>query len=133
ALPPDLSVIAKAREGGPSYIYSLLSGFEPPPPGLTVPAGKYYNPYFPGDLGSFWKGSGPAPKGGFISMPPPLANGKVTFDDGKPSTVAEQAKDISAFLAWAAEPKMEERKRFGLGAMIYLLIFTGLLYASYRR
>jgi ubiquinol-cytochrome c reductase cytochrome c1 subunit len=134
ALPPDLSVIAKAREGGPAYIYSLLSGFASPPAGLTAPPpGKYYNPYFPGDLGSFWKGSGPAPKGGFISMPPPLAPNKVTFDDGTPSTVAQQAKDVAAFLAWAAEPKMEERKRFGFGAMIYLSIFTGLLYASYRR
>jgi ubiquinol-cytochrome c reductase cytochrome c1 subunit len=133
ALPPDLSVIAKAREGGPAYIYSLLSGFGPAPAGLEVPAGKYYNPFFPGDLGSFWKGQGPAPKGGFISMPPPLAPNKVTFDDGSPSTINQQAKDVAAFLAWAAEPKMEERKRFGLGAMIYLLIFTGLLYASYRR
>jgi ubiquinol-cytochrome c reductase cytochrome c1 subunit len=134
ALPPDLSVIAKAREGGPAYVYSLLSGYHEPPAGLTVPAGKYYNPYFPGDLSSFW--SGPhdkTPKGGFISMPPPLAQGKVTFDDGSPSTVAEQAKDVAAFLAWASEPKMEERKRFGLGVMIYLVIFAGLLYASYRR
>jgi ubiquinol-cytochrome c reductase cytochrome c1 subunit len=126
-------VIAKAREGGPAYIYSLLSGFGPAPAGLTVPAGKYYNPFFPGDLSSFWKGSGPAPKGGFISMPPPLAANKVTFDDNTPSTVNQQAKDVAAFLAWAAEPKLEERKRFGLGAMIYLFIFTGLLYASYRR
>ena len=134
ALPPDLSVIAKAREGGPAYIYSLLSGFGPAPAGLTVPAGKYYNPYFPGDLSSFWTGAkDKVPKGGFISMPPPLAPGKVTFDDGAPSTVQEQAKDVAAFLAWAAEPKMEERKRFGFGAMIYLLIFAGLLYATYRK
>ena len=133
ALPPDLSVIAKAREGGPAYIYSLLTGYTPPPAGLTVPAGKYYNPYFPGDLSSFWHGQGPVPKGGFISMPPPLGPNKVTFDDGTPSTVAQEAKDVAAFLAWAAEPKMEERKQFGLGAMIYLLILTGLLYASYRR
>ena len=134
ALPPDLSVIAKAREGGPAYIYSLLSGFEPAPAGLTVPAGKYYNPYFPGDLSSFWKGpKDQVPKGGFISMPPPLAPNKVTFDDGTPSTVPNEARDVAAFLTWAAEPKMEERKQFGLGAMIYLAIFTGLLYASYRR
>ena len=134
ALPPDLSVIAKAREGGPAYVYSLLSGFAAAPAGLTVPPGKYYDPYFPGDLSSFWKGpTGKVPEGGFISMPPPLAPNKVTFDDGTPSSVDHQAKDVAAFLAWAAEPKMEERKRFGLGAMIYLLIFTGLLYASYRR
>ena len=133
ALPPDQSVIAKAREGGPAYIYSLLTGYTPPPAGLTVPAGKYYNPFFPGDLSSFWHGQGPVPKGGFISMPQPLAPNKVSFDDGTASSLSNQARDVSAFLAWAAEPKMEERKQFGLGAMIYLLILTGLLYASYRR
>ena len=132
ALPPDLSVIAKAREGGPAYVYSLLSGFEPAPAGLTVPAGKYYNPYFPGDLSSFWKGQGPAPKGGFISMPPPLTDGKVTFDDGTKSTVPQEARDVVAFLIWASEPKAEERKQFGFGAMIYLIIFSGLLWFSYR-
>ena len=132
--PPDLSVMAKAREGGPAYIYSLLTGFVTPPPRLNVMAGRYYNPYFPGDVSSFWTGpTNQVPKGGFIGMPPPLAPDKVTFDDGTPSTVANQARDVAAFLAWAAEPKLEERKQFGLGAMIYLLIFTGLLYASYRR
>ena len=133
ALPPDLSVIIKAREEGPQYIYSLLSGYPATPPaGLDVAPGKFYNPYYPGDLGAFWKGHGPAPKGGLISMPPPLAPGKVTFDDGKPSTVDQQARDVVAFLTWASEPKMEERKQFGLGAMIYLLIFSGLLWGSYR-
>jgi ubiquinol-cytochrome c reductase cytochrome c1 subunit len=134
ALPPDLSVITKAREGGPAYIYSLLTGFRNPPPGLTLPPGKYYNPWFPGDLTSNWSGpKDKVPPGGSIGMPPPLAPGKVTFDDGKPSTVEQQAKDVSAFLAWAAEPKMEERKQFGLGAMIYLLIFSILLWFSYRK
>jgi len=132
--PPDLSVMAKAREGGPAYIYSILTGFVPAPRGLNVMAGRYYNPYYPGDVSSFWTGpKDQVPKGGFIAMPPPLAPNKVTFDDGTPSTVANEARDVAAFLAWAAEPKMEERKEFGLGAMIYLLIFTGLLYASYRR
>ena len=134
ALPPDLSVIAKAREGGPSYIYSILSGYHEPPAGLQVPAGKHYNPYFPGDLSSFWTGpKDKVPHGGFIAMPPPLTDNKVTFDDGTKATVPQEAKDVAAFLAWAAEPKMEERKQFGLGAMIYLLIFAGLLYASYKR
>ncbi|HZZ33327.1 MAG TPA: cytochrome c1, partial [Phenylobacterium sp.] len=107
--------------------------FKAPPAGMTLPAGKYYDPYYPGDLTSAWHGKGPPPEGGAISMPPPLTDGKVTFDDGKPSTVKEEAYDVAAFLAWAAEPKMEERKAFGLGAMIYLLIFSGLLYASYRK
>ena len=134
ALPPDLSVIAKARAGGASYIYSLLSGYVNPPPGLNVPAGQYYNPYMPGDVSPFFTGSHDhVPPGGFLAMPPQLAPNKVTYDDGTPSTIDNQAKDVAAFLMWAAEPKMEERKRFGLGAMIYLLIFTGLLYASYRK
>jgi len=134
ALPPDLSVIAKARHGGAHYIYSLLSGYVDPPKGLTVPPGQHFNPYFSGDLTSYWAGShDTVPKGGFLAMPPQLTPGKVTFDDGTPSTVDQQAKDVAAFLAWAAEPKMEERKAFGFGAMIYLLILTGLLYASYRR
>lgn len=134
ALPPDLSDMAKAREGGPAYIYSILTGYHAAPAGLEVPAGKFYNPYMPGDLSGFWKGDPKdVPKGGFIAMPPPLAADKVSFDDGTKSTLEQQAKDVSAFLAWAAEPKMEERKSFGLAAMIYLLIFSGLLYVSYRR
>jgi len=134
AAPPDLSVITKAREEGPAYVYSLLSGYPAAPPaGLTVDPTKHYNPYYPGDLSSFWKGKGHAPPGGLIAMPPPLAPGKVTFDDGKPSTVDQQARDVTAFLTWAAEPKVEERKQFGLGAMIYLLVFSGLLWASYRK
>jgi len=132
--PPDLSVMAKAREGGPAYIYSLLTGFRNPPPGLTPMAGKYYNPYFAGDVTGNWTGAkDKVPVGGFIGMPPPLTDGKVTFDDGTKSTVKQEATDVAAFLAWAAEPKAEERKAFGLGAMIYLLIFSGLLFASYRR
>ncbi|MCI3131289.1 cytochrome c1 [Phenylobacterium aquaticum] len=134
ALPPDLSTMAKAREGGPRYIYSLLTGYEEAPAGLTLPAGKHYNPYFPGDLSGSW--AGPAtkvPEGGAIGMPPPLAADKVTFDDGTKATLEQEAKDVAAFLTWASEPKMEERKSFGLAAMIYLLIFTGLLYASYKR
>ncbi len=134
ALPPDLSDMAKAREGGPAYIYSLLTGYEEAPKGLTMPAGKHYNPYFPGDLSGSWKGDPNAvPKGGALGMPPPLAPDKVTFDDGTKSTVDQQAKDVAAFLTWASEPKMEERKSFGVAAMIYLLIFSGLLYVSYRR
>lgn len=132
--PPDLSVMAKAREGGPAYIYSLLTGFRNPPAGLTPMTGKYYDPYFAGDVSGNWTGhKDQVPVGGFIGMPPPLTDGKVTFDDGTKSTVAQEARDVSAFLAWASDPKAEERKAFGLGAMIYLLIFSGLLYASYRK
>lgn len=134
ALPPDLSVIAKARSGGPRYIYSLLTGYAAPPAGLTVPAGSYYNQYFPGDLTASWSGDhAHVPAGGFLAMAPPIQPDQVSFDDGTKSTVAQQAKDVTAFLAWAAEPKMQERKQFGFAAMIYLLIFTVLLWFSYRR
>jgi ubiquinol-cytochrome c reductase cytochrome c1 subunit len=133
ALPPDLSVIAKGREHGPDYIYSLLSGYQPPPAGLTVPPGKYYNPYMPGDLASFWKGDPKkVPEGGFISMPFQLAPGRVTFDDGTPSTTKQQAKDVAAFLMWTAEPMMEQRKQMGLAVMIFLLLFAVVVYGAYR-
>lgn len=134
ALPPDLSLIAKARHGGPAYVYSILTGFVTPPAGLNVPVGRYYNPYMAGDVSSAWTGDPHhVPQGGFIAMPPPLTAGKVTFDDGTPSTLDQEAKDVSAFLMWAAEPKMEDRKQMGFAVLIYLVLFAGLLYASYRR
>ena len=134
AMPPDLSVIAKARHGGAGYLYSLLTGYVATPAGLTVGEGKFYNPYFPGDLTSSWTGDKDhVPQGGIIAMPPPLEAGKVTFDDGTPSTVHNQAKDVAAFLAWISDPKATERKQTGLVVMIYLLLLTGLTYASYRK
>lgn len=120
AYPPDLSVMAKARHNGPQYIYSLLTGYKNPPAGLKVGVGQHYNPYMAGDVTASW--SGPhdkVPPGGFIAMAPPLAAGQVTFDDGTKSTLEQQAKDVAAFIAWASEPKMEERKAFGMAAMIY--------------
>jgi ubiquinol-cytochrome c reductase cytochrome c1 subunit len=131
--PPDLSLMAKAREDGPRYIYSVLTGYVTPPAGLKVPAGKYYNPYFPGDVGSYW--SGPAdkvPEGGVINMPLQLTANRVTFDDGVAATPEQEAKDVVAFLAWAAEPHQEERKKMGVAVMLYLLLFAGVVYASYR-
>ena len=133
ALPPDLSLIIKAREDGPRYVYSILTGYVPTPHGLKVPAGKFYNPYMPGDMGSYW--SGPAdkiPVGGFIGMPLQLTANRVTFDDGVAATPEQEAKDVVAFLAWASEPHQEERKKMGFAVMLYLLLFTGVLYASYR-
>ena len=134
ALPPDLSVISKARENGPNYIYSLLSGYPAhTPKGLTVPAGKYYNPYFPGDLASFWSGpKDQVPKGGFIAMPFQLTPNRVTFDDGTKATTPQEAHDVATFLDWASDPKQEERKQTGLAVMIYLLVFAGVVYGSYR-
>ena len=132
--PPDLSVMARAREGGPQYIYSILTGYADPPKGLKVPTGQYYNPYMLGDLGADWSGSkATVPVGGVILMPFQLVPGRVTFDDGTPSTTEQQAKDVATFLAWAAEPKQVERKEAGLAVMIYLILFSGILYLSYRR
>jgi ubiquinol-cytochrome c reductase cytochrome c1 subunit len=135
ALPPDMSLLAAAREGGPNYIYSLLTSYAPTPAGIkNPPPGKYYNPIYQGDLSSMWGGDpDKVPVGGFISMPPPLVAGKVTFDDGTPSTLNQQAKDVAAFLNWASDPHMDQRKQTGMAVLVYLLIFAGLLYASYRQ
>ncbi|HKB95608.1 MAG TPA: cytochrome c1 [Rhizomicrobium sp.] len=119
ALPPDLSMVVKAREGGPQYVYSILTGFhEKPPAGFKVTEGKYFNPYFEG-----WN----------ISMPPPLNANSVTYSDGTKATIEQEAHDVVTFLTWAAEPKMEERKRIGFGVMIFLLALAGLLFAAYRK
>jgi ubiquinol-cytochrome c reductase cytochrome c1 subunit len=122
ALPPDLSDMAKAREGGPAYIYSLLTGFQDPPANLPKDSrpgpNLHYNPYF-ANLN--------------IAMPPPLtATGQVTYADGKPATVDQMAQDVSAFLAWTAEPKMEARKKTGMSTVIFLLFLTVLTYLAYR-
>ncbi len=119
ALPPDLSLIVKARAGGADYIFSLLTGFRhKPPKGFKVLDGKYYNPYFAGRN---------------ISMPPPLAAGSVSFADGAKSSVTNEARDVVTFLSWAAEPKLEERHRMGLEVMAFLLLLAGLLFLVYRK
>src|SRR5690606_11401848 len=122
ALPPDLSLITKAREGGAPYIHSLLVGYRNPPanlPDALKPSpGLHYNPYF-ANLN--------------IAMPPPLvADGQVTYADGTTATVGQMSRDVSAFLVWTAEPKMENRKRTGLAVMGFLLIATILAYFAYR-
>jgi len=118
AYPPDLSLIVKARAGGENYLYSLLVGYEEPPAGVTVPDGMYYNKYFPGH---------------FIAMPPILQPDGVTYADGTRATVGQQARDVTQFLAWLAEPKLEERKATGIKVMLFLIVLTGLLYAYNRR
>ncbi len=134
ALPPDLSTIIKAREDGPRYVYSILTGYVPAPAGLTVPPGKYYNPYMPGDLGSYWSGpKDKTPKGAFIAMPFQLTPDRVTFDDGVKSTTEQEAKDVVAFLTWVSDPHQVERKKTGFAVVIYLLLLAGIVYASYRR
>ena len=118
ALPPDLSLIIKAREGHEDYVYSILTSFGQPPAGSKMAPGMNYNPMFPGRQ---------------IAMPPPLSNGSVTYADGTPNTVDQEARDVVTFLSWASEPKMEERKRTGFNVMIFLIGFTTLLYFTYRR
>jgi ubiquinol-cytochrome c reductase cytochrome c1 subunit len=118
ALPPDLSLIVKARSGNQDYVYSILTGFgQTPPANERVAQGLFYNPYFPRHQ---------------IAMPPPLTNGSVTFADGTPNTLDQEAHDVVTFLAWASEPKMDERKRMGFAVMLYLILLTVLLFLSYR-
>ncbi|MEE8623234.1 MAG: cytochrome c1, partial [Alphaproteobacteria bacterium] len=83
-----------------------------------VPDGMFYNAYFPGNQ---------------IAMPPPLFEDGVTFADGTPATVPQMARDVTTFLAWAAEPEMEERKELGIKVILFLLVLTGLLYALKRK
>ena len=138
AYPPDMSVIAKARtyergfpwfvfdalpftqyqEHGPDYIHALLTGYAQAPAGMTMPAGMNYNKFFPGHM---------------IGMPPPLQEGQVTYDDGTKGTIDQYGKDVSAFLAWAAEPHMEARKRIGLQVMAFLILFAGLVYFTKKK
>ncbi|MBB4272493.1 cytochrome c1 [Rhizobium mongolense] len=136
AAPPDFSLIAKARgitrgfpqfvfdiftqyqEGGPDYIYSLLTGYEEPPAGFQVPEGAHYNPYFNAAAA--------------FAMPKPLSDDQVTYDDGTPQTVDQYSKDVSAFLMWAAEPHLEERKSTGFMVIVFLLIFSGLIFLTKR-
>ena len=133
AAPPDLSVMAKARHDGANYIYSLLSGYRAAPAGLEIRAGQHYNPYMAGDLTPFWKGEGHVPAGGFIAMPPPLRDGQVTYDDGTAQTVDQYSKDVAAFIAWASDPRQVQRKQTGVGVLIFLALFAGITYLSYRR
>lgn len=133
ALPPDFSVIAKARtvatpfpwwilnyftgysEGGPDYIYALLTGYhETPPEGTEIPEGKYYNEVFPGHA---------------IGMAPPLADGAVDYEgDEFPETLDQYARDVAAFLMWVAEPHLVARKEAGFRVILFLVLFAGLMW-----
>jgi ubiquinol-cytochrome c reductase cytochrome c1 subunit len=138
AAPPDFSLIAKARgvergfprfvfdiftqyaEGGPDYIHALLTGYDQEPPaGMEIAEGTYYNPYFISSKS--------------LAMAPPLSDGQVTYDDGSPETVDQYARDVAAFLMWAAEPHLEARKRTGFSVMAFMILFTGLVYLTKRK
>jgi cytochrome c1 len=140
--PPDLSLIAKARtyergfpwwitdvfmqyaENGPDYLTALLMGYTEPPAGFEVPAGGHYNVYYPGHI---------------IAMPNPLSDGQVDYLDTEagqpqvPETVEQYARDVTAFLTWAAEPHLEARKRLGFQAMLFLIVLAGLLYFTKKK
>jgi ubiquinol-cytochrome c reductase cytochrome c1 subunit len=118
ALPPDLSLIVNAREGGPDHVYAILNGFKPPPSGFTVPPGRYYNEYFPGHL---------------IAMPPILTDGAVTYADGTKATLPQMAHDVATFLAWASQPNLETRHRTGAKVFLFLIVAVGVFYAAKRK
>jgi ubiquinol-cytochrome c reductase cytochrome b/c1 subunit len=137
AVPPDFSVLAKARtyergfpwfifdlfmqyqENGVDYIHALLTGYEEKPPaGVELPQGTFYNKYFPGHA---------------IAMPPPLTDQRVEYTDGSPTTVDQYSRDVTAFLMWAAEPHLEQRKRTGLQVMVFLIVFAFMLYFTKQR
>lgn len=133
AYPPDLSLMAKARAHGPEYIYSLLQGYVEPPEGLEQPIGQYYNIYYPGSTEPYWTGEGDAPEGGFFAMPQILYEGSVVYEDGTEATIEQMSYDVTNFLMWAAEPKLEQRKQAGLSVTLFLLVLTVLMYLTYRK
>jgi cytochrome c1 len=123
--PPDLSVIVKARDHGPDYIYALLTGYVPfeklTPQQIKesgVTKDDYYNTYFQGHR---------------IAMPPPLSDDKVQYVDGTKATLAQEARDITEFLAWASEPHLEARNRTGVRVILFLLVLAGFMYAVKRQ
>jgi len=120
ALPPDLSLITKARHGGADYVYSILTGYAETPAGFQLAEGMNYNKAF--ERGAFQ-----------IAMPQPLADNAVTYADGTPATLDQEARDVAQFLTWAAEPELEARKKTGIRAVLFLVILTLLFYAAKRK
>ena len=118
AAPPDLSLMIKAREDGANYVYALLTGYGEPPADMKMADGMNYNKHFPG---------------GQIAMAPPISEGVVEYVDGTKATMEQVSRDVVAFLAWAAEPEMEARKRLGVKVILFLLVLTGMLYAVKRK
>jgi len=119
AMPPDLTLMIKARKGGPDYLYALLTGYEEDAPeGVELMDGMNYNHYFPGNQ---------------LAMAPPLEDDLMEYADGTEATLEQSARDIVTFLAWTAEPELEERKSLGLKVMIFLVVLTGLLYGVKRK
>jgi ubiquinol-cytochrome c reductase cytochrome c1 subunit len=118
AYPLDLSLIVKARKNGADYVNALLNGYVDPPPGFELMDGMNYNRYFPGFQ---------------IAMPNVLNPGQVEFADGTEATVQNMARDVTAFLAWAAEPELEQRRQMGVRIILFLIVLGGLTYAVKRK
>ena len=118
ALPPDHSLIEKAREGGATYIAALLNGYRDPPPDMKMGEGMNYNIYFPGRQ---------------IAMAPPLHDGSVDYTDGTPATVEQMSRDVATFLTYMANPEMEQRKRMGVKIVLFLAGMTVVTYAVKRK
>jgi ubiquinol-cytochrome c reductase cytochrome c1 subunit len=118
ALPPDQSVIEKAREGGATYITDLLLGYREAPAGVKIQDGLYYNTVFEGHQ---------------IAMPPPLSADQVTYADGTPATLEQESRDVATFLTYIANPEMEERKRIGVKIVLFLAGMTVVTYAVKRK
>ena len=118
AYPPDLSLITKARVGGANYVYWLLKGYEDPPKGKTLLSGQHWNKYMPGHV---------------IAMAAPLSDGMIAYEDGTQETLSQYAQDVTEFLAWAAEPEMETRKRMGIRVILFLIVFAFIMYLVKRK
>lgn len=118
ALPPDQSLIVKARPGGPNYVYAILTGYKEAPEGFKMLEGMNYNEFFAGHQ---------------IAMPPPLSDNSVTFADGTPATVPQMAHDVTSFLTWAAEPNLDDRHRIGFKVIMFLIVAAGVFYAAKRK
>jgi len=118
AYPPDLSLIIKARPNGANYVHALLTGYSEPPADVTLGIGQYWNEYFPGHQ---------------LAMAQPLYGEDVEYADGTPATIEQEAHDVVTFLTWASEPTMEARKTAGVMTILFLIVFTGLLYATKRK
>jgi cytochrome c1 len=118
ALPPDLSLMTKARINGANYVHALLTGYKDAPENFKLSEDMHYNAYFPGSQ---------------IAMAAPLSDDGVEYNDGTKATVEQMSKDVTAFLIWTAEPELEERKRLGLKVMLFLIVFSAMLYAVKRQ
>lgn len=118
ATPPDLSLIVKGRKYGPDYVYAILTGYRDPPSDFKLGDGMHYNAAFPGHQ---------------IAMPAPLTDDRVSYADGTKASIAQEAHDVVTFLAWAADPHLEDRHKIGFRVVLFLGIFSAMMYGVKRK